>query len=347
MKRLVILLWLVLLMTACSGLISPSPSLTTLPTQFATPLPSNTTSVSTKLPPSVAPSNTSTVMPSLIPSIQPTLSADDGKELVFGLLKNNGNCELPCMWGLIPNKTKLTELDKFMGNFGETFTLTSYMERRKTDQTGGLTLIYRENGVHIKVYFTYYLNDKSDQIDELSLVADSLFEKGIDPNWLSSTEISVLYGNPTFSQALEYYTLPIILTNYGTPSQILIGTFPNEPDEPSGIFHAFSLVLYYPEQGIFAEYVSPREIDGDYFVGCPTKSHISVGVWSPDNEPPLESIVKRHGVAIYESNMTDFKSVDEATGLTISEFSETFKAKSNITCIKTPIKIWPTIFSQP
>jgi hypothetical protein len=261
--------------------------------------------------------------------------------LVWDLLKNNGTCRLPCLWGLTVGQIDKQGLNAFMGKFGNTYTPDSYVERDDFGTLGGLTVIYREQGVHIGVSFDYYLNKESNQPEQLVMHANAAFEKGKDPNWKSTTEISPLYGDASFAQVLQYYTLPQILLNYGRPSQALIATFRDAPDDYPNMYHAFSLVLFYQAQGFFVEYTTQRETVGNHFVGCPTKSYIYVGVSSPTSEHSLAEIVGVGGDVIRKEALDYFQPVDKATSMTLDEFYETFKDPKNTACIKTPIEVWP------
>ncbi len=202
-------------------------------------------------------------------------------------------------------------------------------------------MIYRENGVHIRIAFAYYQSQETTQLEQLVMHADSVYEKGKDPNWKSTTEISPLYGNISFIQVLQYYTLPQILLNYGPPSQVLIGTFRDAPDDYPNMFHPFSVVLFYQDLGLFAEYASQRETVGNDFVGCPAKAYVRVSVWDPKAGLSLTDIVKRGGDVINELNLDYFKPVDQATAMTLYQFYETFKDPKNTVCIKTRIDVWP------
>jgi hypothetical protein len=339
-----IMVFLLLFMAGCSVPIAtvatPETTAYTSPTRVSS-LVTLVTPTPTLTSPKVTPSLTPTVISLATPTPQPTLSADKAKELVFGLLKNNGDCRLPCFWGLTPGQIDLQTFSAFTGKFGNTFTLDSYIARRDFGPTGGFTVIYRENGVNIRVAFAYYQNKESTQLEQLVMHADSLYEKGQDPNWKSSTEISPLYGDASFAQALQYYTLPQILSNYGRPSQVLVGTFRDAPDDYPNMFHPFSLVLFYQEQGFFAEYASQRETVGNDFVGCPAKAYIRISAWDPKSGLSLTDIVKRGGDVINDMNLDYFKPVDKATALTLDEFYEAFKDPKNTACLKTRIDVWP------
>jgi hypothetical protein len=132
--------------------------------------------------------------------------------------------------------------------------------------------------------------------------------------------------------------LPAILSEYGPPSEVMVTVWPKDPERPDIKFTAFSLALYYPEQGIFVEYVSPVEERGKYYAGCPTETDIHLTVWDPESGMTLKDIIEKAGsMIIYDY----FKSLEEATGLTIDEFFEKFNDPENTACLETPVELWP------
>jgi hypothetical protein len=175
----------------------------------------------------------------------------------------------------------------------------------------------------------------------LALDGSALYERGKDPDWLSP-DVSPLYGDASFNKAFEYYSLPQILSNYGMPSQVLLAPFPDDPIRTDVKWQPFSLVLLYPEKGIFVEYVSPRGTISNDFVGCPSKAHISLAVWSPESDMSLEYVIQKAGSEINELNMDYFKPVEEATSMTLNEFYQKFKDPNNTACLETPMDFWQT-----
>jgi hypothetical protein len=82
-------------------MIPTNPTLTSTPTQLVENTPS----------PTSKPTYTSTFTPTLLPTSTPwpTLSPKEAEKLVLSLFENNGGCELPCWWGIIPGVTTLPE----------------------------------------------------------------------------------------------------------------------------------------------------------------------------------------------------------------------------------------------
>ena len=267
---------------------------------------------------------------------QATLSASEAKNLVFDLLKNNGSCKLPCLWGLTPGKTDRQALNKFMSQFGKLATPDIYVKVSDYGRVGGFFLAYRKDTVHINTDFSYYENEERNRINLLSLHGYAMQEKGKDLDWLSM-DISPLYGDSSFNQAFAYYLLPQILSNYGLPSQVWLKPYLDDPQRPDITWQPFILVLFYPQQGIYVEYVMPRNNNDKYFEGCPTQSEIYLAVWNPQDNLSLGEIAEKGGFGF---DMDYFKPINEATSMTLGQFYQTFKNPKNTACIETPKSLW-------
>lgn len=336
---------IVLLFFSVAGCAGPvSTAIQSSPTGAAMPTPSVTAQAvtSTASPTSSTRPPTSTIsatshLASAVP--RPTLVAGEAKALVFDLLGNNGGCRLPCLWGLTPGQTDIPSLNDFMAQFGNLASPDVYISTDNFGELGGFSLSHRENSVHIGTGFSYYKNSKNTRLELLGMYGSALYELGKDPDWLSP-EVSPLYGDASFNQAFEYYMLPQILSNYGQPTQVLLAPFPDDPDRSDITWHPFILVLLYPEEGIFVEYVSPRETAGNNFIGCPSKSHISLAVWSPESGLALEYVIQKAGSEINELNKEYFKPVEEATTLSLADFYQKFKNPENTDCLETSKKLW-------
>ncbi|HNB51376.1 MAG TPA: hypothetical protein PK530_05515 [Anaerolineales bacterium] len=290
--------------------------------------------VSTSMP---IPTQTAIPLPLVAPV---ALSAKEVKDLVFALLEDNGNCQLPCLWGLTPGKTDSQTLGKFLLQFDNLKTPDIYMDVADFGGIGGFFLGYRENNIHVNTDFFYYEDDEKKQVLLLGFHGYAMQEHGKDLDWLS-LDVSPLYGDDSFNQAFKYYLLPQILSNYGRPSQVLLAPFLNDPDRPDIEWYPFSLVLLYPEDGIFVEYVMPRNKIEDKFVGCPSQATINLAVWESESGLPIEYVIQKGGAEINELNMEYFKPLAQATKMTLDEFYEIFQHPDNTTCLQTLMELWP------
>jgi len=214
-----------------------------------------------------------------------------------------------------------------------------YVNRADFEESGILSFIYRENSVHIDVDLYFIKNEKRNGINLLGLRGHAMQERGKDLDWLSP-DVSPLYGDTLFNQTFEYYLLPQMLSVYGKPSQVLLAPKPDDPDPQDIEWYPFSVVLFYPDRGIFVEYVSPRETKESSYLGCPAKAEISLAVWDPKTGLSLKNIIQYAGVEINEFNLDYFKPIEEATSMSLDEFYQKFKDSANTGCLETPKEIW-------
>ena len=130
------------------------------------------------------------------------------------------------------------------------------------------------------------------------------------------------------------YTLPGILSAFGTPSSILIRA---ENDVIPGPVEMF-ITLLYPEQGVFVRYTMPNERKGDIFLGCPSKAFIGMWLIPPNIGDNYQDILSLQDS--WEGNLYGITPLEEATQMTVDEFYQTFKEPTDI-CVQTPVDIWP------
>jgi len=129
-------------------------------------------------------------------------------------------------------------------------------------------------------------------------------------------------------------SLEIVLSKYGVPSILLFFT---EPDLPGQIF--LELTLVYPQRQFIIRYSRYAELNDGNVVSCGPDSNMKLIVL--DNQDQMMSLGSLANAP--ETNDLHFdiwhKSVEEATGMTINEFYETFK-EPNAPCISTPLSVW-------
>ena len=298
------------------------------PTTPATEIPVTVTSsaspASTLQPPTQAP--------------LPTLSAEGMRTQIINLLQDNGRCSLPCFIGLTPEKTDYFSFHNFIGQFSEHNTPDVYVRIWSLDISRFFILSFKENNTHIFFQLADVAIDESSKLSMITMHGYAMGEFGTTPE--GALDLRPIYGDVLFAQTFEYYMLPSILSTYGAPEQTLLATWQDDPDRPRIKTQPFSLVLFYPDQGFFVEYVTEREVIGNRYAGCPSKSHIYLGTWDPKKVLSLLYVAQKAGSVINELNTDYFKSVEDATSLTLDEFYNTFKNPENTTCLETSKDLW-------
>lgn len=98
----------------CQPVISVNTSTSSTSTpQIYTATPSRT--------PTKTPTITATVTIEPMPTPLPTLNSREASLAVQKLLLENGNCQLPCWWGIVPGKTSWENTRKFLSPFASSF----------------------------------------------------------------------------------------------------------------------------------------------------------------------------------------------------------------------------------
>jgi hypothetical protein len=211
------------------------------------------------------------------------------------------------------------------------FPLSSISSKDNFDEGGGeFSFSYKIKELEIGWYVDYRIPYEKDTIEliyvDIGAHKKIGFDKGIN-----------IFGDPSFVDFFEIFTLPQILTTYGKPSEVLISLSAHFTPN----WHPFDILLIYPEVGIFVEYTAWREPTDDMIIGCPLKAHITMWLVSPGNEAPYDEILSGMTEWNFISpDFSEYKSIEEATSMTLDEFYQIFKHPSD-TCLETPAELWP------
>ena len=87
----------------------------------------------------------------------------------------------------------------------------------------------------------------------------------------------------------------------------------------------------------------PRRWIGDSLAACVNQiaEMIIIG-WDPQQELELSEVLSiKSGLGIHASNISYFKSLEEATALSIPEFIDIFRDPDTDACVFTPLDLWP------
>jgi hypothetical protein len=135
-----------------------------------------------------------------------------------------------------------------------------------------------------------------------------------------------------------------LLETYGQPEQIIIRPFPDDQGYPSPpAQYTFDFVLFYPEQGFVAEYVSVRDTKGKDFIGCPTKSYrTQLSTWNPYEAGSIKEAIKyfTNLDGISTENIGEYKQLQDVTSLSITDFYNMFRIPNSSDCVETPKELW-------
>lgn len=302
------------------------------PEQISSPTPLNQSNTQT-----ITVTSTPTQLTHPYPTalVESTMTAAETKTLVFNMFNDNGDCSLPCFWGLSPQLTNAHYSQSFIQRFGNTISEKDiYTHSNAIDSLEGYAEINLYNDrLRTHVSITYY--NQKEKLEQIIVSAGSYMEEGNGENVNSK----ITFGESIFTHQLDYYMLPNVLNNYDKPSDVLI--LPILYGAPYLVQDLLSLVLIYQEDGFMVEYIFPLNYDGELLVGCPNQvGYINIVTWPTDEDLSMSSILsKKSSLGINSENINSYKSIEDATSLTVNDFYKTFNIK-NAKCLQTPHSLW-------
>ncbi len=277
---------------------------------------------------------TQTITPTSTPTIIPTLSVDDARKRLLELLATNGDCRLPCLWGISPGKSSYQEARNILMPLSSAADTVLFDSSYPGD---GISLVYAEGDLNFNTSVSY-LYEKDGTLSRIIFkVFEEKVEKDpIDPSgksWLSKTPI---FDSATFGKRVEYYSLSHVLSEQGIPDSVMI-YIPRGEDYPivAGILEA---ALLYPEQGIWIKYAMSMYNNGNIIKGCPANAHIEMQLYPSGNPESFFSLLEKTD---WGRTKGGYKPLEEATSMSVEQFYETFQNPTD-KCIETQTNLWTT-----
>lgn len=328
------ILFLTITIVILAGCNSATNAETTQVSPSATPtlMPAYTITVVTS---TLTPVDTITPSPSPTPTNIPTLPAEDARKKLLDLLANNGDCQLPCLWGITPGKSTNQEAQSVLSSLSG---ISNIFEiEPKFDLTRGFVLPSFAEGENDLLFNTRvsYLADNQ-IVSQISFYArEEQIPTDSNGNWVSRRPI---YGLSRFIKRVEYYSLSNLLSKQGIPTSVMIASSgPGKNRRGAILTH---IGVFYPDQGIWAQYttlVNAKEV-GSSIISCPVNAHIEMGLYPPGNPNSFYMLLEQTDWGITKNS---YKPLEEATSMTVEQFYEIFRNPTDI-CIETPTNIWPT-----
>jgi hypothetical protein len=243
---------------------------------------------------------------------------------IIELLRDNGGCQFPCWWGIMPGETGLQ-------------TSRSLLETFESIVIGS---IFDDNGGYARWFLTE--NDLIIDID-VNLVSDTETVTTIEGLWVViqvhrrlDDGGEIVWESPINDTDLQAFTLPQILSTYGRPEDVLIRVNRGWVD--------FDLILDYSTQGFALWYIAPSEHIENTYRLCVINAYIHLAMWNPDMAYTwAEGITMTTSGEPWEvdSLIQDFVSLEERSNLTIDDFFQNFKNPEYSACIDTSDELWP------
>jgi len=222
---------------------------------------------------------------------------------VLDLMYTEG-CTLPCWWGIIPGQSVWNDVYPFLSQYDSDIHTTGNVQ----------SVLYAYVRIPIP--------------EEFSKVGEIRINVTVSNGMVSDLAIIEIIG---------FYDLPSVLSLLGQPNEIYIHTYSSY----LGIDPPLDVLLLYKDQGILALYPSSEEdiIDDTIIRGCFSTSPI-LYLWASGNPKTFREAVDTFGLDYYKWDKP-IMPLEEATGMTVETFYETYRDPANDPCIETPRDLWP------
>ena len=287
-----------------------------------------TSQVSSNSPLPVA---TATPIISPILTMVPTLPVEEARKQLLDLLSNNGDCNMPCLWGIVPGKSTYPEAQAILAPLGSLSDLTGFIP-----EGGVVSPKYIEDDLILATNIDFNIEILSDNqiVSRVGLRAREL-KKIITTD--SGLGFDPIFDSNVYGERVSFYMLHSVLTNHGLPESVMLGTVASiPPREPPGGFH---ILLLYPNQGIMINYTTQMHKTGLYVGGCPANAHVEMELCPSGNADVFFASLEKTDDWAVRKNW--YKSLEETTSMSVEEFYETFREPTD-KCIETLASLWPT-----
>lgn len=304
---------ILILLTSCTSQSSLTPTKIPVLISPDTPLPFKTATQTPVL------TDSPTQMPTLTWTPLPTMSVQQVNEKIKELLSTNGGCELPCWWGIIPNKTVWTEL---------LHSITPFIVNLEQSKPY-VKLENNKRHTYQEVQFYYYLPDN---------ISKARMTLGVKDN--------IVFAMTIYSPGAEYnYQLHQLLELLGPPKKILINAQSSSPisELPPAV-----ITLDYSDIGVWASFGYIPIKDKEKLVICPKSSlgretiYDNLGSRLRLFDPSLD-FDNTFSIFDYANSVGGFsaKEIEDATNMDIETFYATFINPNTKICLETPTNLWP------
>lgn len=235
----------------------------------------------------------------------------------FRLMKDNAGCKLPCWWGITPGITSWEEARQMVNQIGlglSDWTLPNGIVHHGTG-------IQKDSHLIQNLIGFYEIDGVVQSID----IEATAYE---DKNY--------------FHDLWKNYSPDQLMAIYGTPSEIFL---------TAGISHAeislpgSGLILKYQDE--FMAFYTTRPVIVDVqgkptFRICPSWQDIT---WDPNIQMWLKSSLteislKEIAQEISNFDISSFKSIEDAAGISVNEFYNRFSPGNEPACFDTPQDLW-------
>lgn len=308
---------LIILIAGCE--VTSNPTLITMSTERGS-LPTRTITMITPTKTVLSSSIVSipTTMETRTPSM-PTLSATEGLNFLFEVLKTNGGCDFPCFMGIIPGKTTFEEAKEVFMQTGWSISIIP--------QTDGDAMTANSP------------KNSSIGIDAWIRTVDNI---------VSHLEISI--GGAGYLNYVDYHALINILSRFGKPDGIWI-SLPPALKELRLEQTTFKMVVYYKDKNMIFQYDGIANLKGDTYEICPPRPWGKIEGIPPNSGSVLIDIFAED-VQLHPKELLNFRTdqnlhIDEESQLQtvlkmgVDTFYQDILERKDSACYFIPENVWP------
>jgi len=315
MKRLILYLIIVgiTFLTGCNPVYESQPEELITPSQNNPTTPNQGTTLSIKK--TLVPTN---ILPTVTP--KSSMTVPEIKDYLIEMLQTNGNCLLPCIWGIQPDKDmnqKPTEFfdELYEANIDGDIDIVPYISQGEK----AFILNLWEGDIRTYVHLSVFREEGQPNLTILH--GQIIRETGTGIELQSGPA----YGEFSRNPFLQLYWLPNILEKYGKPSDVLMNT--TMEDEMDRVNEPMGLLLIYADQGFLVGYTLPRRASGTQFVSCPSDAaYYNIISWDPSLDLDLQQMLsKSNGIIVNAVFADGYKSIPEVSQFTVDEFYRVFQ----------------------
>jgi hypothetical protein len=218
------------------------------------------------------------------------------------ILVSNGDCRLPCWWGIVPGETAWVSAEAYLAPYS--LEIAPYEREEYT-------------------YYTAYL-----------IVPEYVSERPVTNDfavWDDTVQLLSVHG-----QTGADFTPATILAGYGMPDQVWVqtGRLPREG------FLGFSTALLYQQQGFLLFYGTMGQIEGEYVSTCISNTDTPLRLLTWDADLDL-SYAEAMAIGMSTTLLTYDIDLETATGISVKEFYDNFSVTGSEVCLRTPRNLWP------
>jgi hypothetical protein len=257
--------------------------------------------------PEPSPEPTATGTPSPVATLDLNASATE----VSRLWLDNGNCSLPCFWGITPGVTPASDVVELFHHLG-----AEYVADITSDGIEYAPVDPETMNIRDRVVFRMPSRD--------GLPDGYVIRIGVENERVQTIGVG--------GQG-DRFLLASLLRELGQPDHVYVHVITPGPVD----VYSFTLMLYY-EEGIRIElYFEPEfDIDRRVIQACPSAVRPSLFLWEENYDYSLDRAIE--GMIVDPAIPP--RTIDEATELTIAEFTSLFADPESEECVETPELLW-------